>query len=433
MHTLKSGASVRTSAAQIPRSVAARRNGWSRYVQPSRLTTTLQRFPVTFAVLVPYVALILPLAIWNQNPSIGYIVGIGSIAVASCFTIELLTGPRSGRRYPSTNAVEYGRGIYKLAVASIIVSSAVSVLAAYSGKGSVAAQIGLVDGSGPISTLDSLVGGWGILAIGLLLTAYLGDQCSRRELFGNILVLVVGNLAEVYFTGRTAPQLEMITFLATILLLLGVIRVRVALVALVVVLVVWPTTFELRNQLRMEAGVTVDANVSAFDRIRFDEQIARAEVLEPPVTVDYDGVLQHPGVFEFLRFGLVPRVLDPDRKLVSTGLVLNVALGGSTTSAFTFLPVTNTYVLEGPVFLVIWYAALALFVLAVWRNGKSITPMRMMVLALVLSGPLGWFSTYPDRVIGVLQSLVSGIPLFVAVAMIHARSARRRRSVNEVE
>lgn len=373
---------------------------------------------MTFAIVTPYLVLILPPALWYQNPSTGFIARVGAIAVAGSLVTEWLLGVLTPARGPVRSTVaDYGRDLYRVGLFAILASALVGVLAAAAGVGSIQVQVGLATASRWLATANSLVGGWGIIGVGLLLAAYLAGTCSRAELLRALAVLVGGELVEAYLTALTAQLMALGTLLVTMALLLGLIRARVLVVVFLVALALWPAVFELRNEIRTAAGVAVDESVGAYDRLRFDEQIARADGLRVPLE------LGQPGIVDIVRYGVVPRALDPGRPQVSTGRLINVALGGGPTSAYSFLPVTTTYVLVGPAPLFAWYAGLALLVRLVWYEGRRLTPARTVILTVLMAGPLGWFSTYPDQVIGAIQTLVAGIPLFVVLALV--RSSRR--------
>lgn len=385
-----------------------------------------RRFPATFTLLAPYVLLILPTAFFYGNYEIWKLIGVTSIAVAGTFLPELLW-PRPKQSIPAHNADQYGRGLFVISLFSLLVSSVIGLAAAFFGKGSVAAQIGLTSGaSGALSTLDSFTSSWQITGSALLLAAYIGGQCTKKRLLLILLIPVGSKLVSVVFTQITAPFFEFASFLACLLLLLGVLRVRTFVIGLITVLIIWPTVFEIRNDLREQRNVAVDESVESFDRLRFDLQYGRAFEVTLPLNIEAPGVLLHPTPLDMVRYGIIPRVLDPDRAIVSTGIVLNMALGGSSTSSNSFGPVMNAYVLEGPVYLFLYYFTLAVCLNLIWKRGMKLTPVRLVLIALILSGPLGWFSSFPDRTIGMFQGLSAALPLFFILFLL--REQRRKKS-----
>lgn len=401
-------------------------DGWARYTNPSRFVAVYRRYPVTFALLAPYLMLILPPAFIFGNREVWFLIEVAAIALAGAFLLEFVEPKQKGPSAPTNTAGEYGRGLFYLSFFAIAVGSIVGAAAAYEGKGSVTAMIAMADSSGLIGAIDSLTNGWVVVGVGMLFAAYVGAQCTRRAALFTLAIAILGEAIAAYFTQRTAPLFAFVTFLVVMAVLLGVVRPRVVLVGILATLLLWPTVFELRNQLRLEQGVAVSDAVTAFDRLRFDLQFGRGAELKVPLDVDVPGFLRNPTPIDMLRYGTVPRFLDPERDLVSTGQVINVALGGGIASAYNFGPVTTAYVLEGPFYLFLYYFLLAVFFRRVWRQGTRITPMRVALVALVFNGPLGWFSTFPDTVISVLQSLVSAVPLFVVLHLLRHHQGRRR-------
>ena len=405
-----------------------REDGWERYNNPTELVSMYRRFPATFMVMAPYVLLIVPPAVAYGNLGVWFLIGVALIAIAGTSIPEFLGRAPKGVAIPTENVHEYGKNLFRLAIFAISVGSVIHAAAAFEGKGSIAAQAGLVEASsGLVGAIDSSTKGWVIVGVGLLFAAYVGGQCSRKGMFLTLSIAVVAELMASYFTQITAPLLELVTFLSMMALLLGVVRARVVLIGALITLVIWPTVFEFRNELRASEGVWVSDEVTAFDRLRFDLQFADAQEIQVPLDVDVPGILQHPTLIDILRFGLIPRFLDPDRDQVSTGVVVNVALGGARTSARTFGPVTTLYVLEGPLYLFLYYFALSVYVSLLWRRGTRVTPIRLGLLALAMDGPLGWFSTFPDATIGMVQGAISAIPLFACLLMFR-RSEQKKRN-----
>ncbi len=392
--------------------------GWERFNSPSALVARYRRYPATFSVLAPYLLLILPPAFVFGNSGVWFLIGVALVAIAGTLIAEWIL-PRPKDLVSTTNVDEYGRALLYLGFCAIAVSSVVGVAAASAGKGSIAVQVGLEQVSpGIITNIDSLVEGWVVVGAGLMFAVHIGGQCTRKVLLISLSVAVFSKVMTAYLTQRTAPLLEFITFIAMMALLLGVVRARTIVVGILATLIIWPTVFEMRNELRVVEGVRVSQVVTAFDRLRFDLQFARAQGLQIPLDIEVPGLLQHPTPIDILRFGLIPRFVDRDRDMVSTGVVINVALGGSDASAYTFGPVTTAYVLEGPLYLFSYYLLLAVLLNLIWRGGTQVTPVRFVLLALVLSGPLGWFSTFPETIIGVLQNLVSALPLLVLLPIL---------------
>lgn len=405
------------------------KSGWQPFSDINKVTKLYQKFPATFALLTPYVFLIIPPAFFFGNPDVWFLIGVATLALIGTLTADVFSLARKNKIVSRTTAIEYGPGLFWLAFIIISLSSLIGVASAYSGVGSVAVQIGIANtSSGYLGLIDSLIRGWDIIGLGILCAVYIGRQCSRKSFFLVVLIPIISNMLSAILTQRTAPLFDLVTFLAVLFLLLGIVKLKFVLMAIIVTLIVWPAVFDARNELRIEEGVRVSESVEAFDRIRFDLQFARAQELESPLNIEVPTHLVHPSAIDILRFGLIPRIFDPNREVISTGQVINFALGGTLTSAFTFGPVTTAYVLEGPIYVAIYYFLLAVIVNLIWKSGSQITPIRIILLALVLYGPLGWFSTFPDAIMGTLQSTVSSIPILFVLLVLHHKN--RTRSMN---
>ena len=392
---------------------------WESFKNPSRISSLYRRFPTTMWIATPYLILFLPPAFLFGNPGKWFLVKVAAIALMGTFIVDLLMSSANQRAVYSEYSPKYGRPLFLLAFTATSISTLISVAASFLGKGSVAAQTGAISSSaGFIGILDSLTNHWAEAGVGLAVAAGLFHACSKGEMVTTILIAVTGSLITAYNTQITNPLFSRIAFIAFFLLLFGLIRFRTILIGIAITLVAWGPIFEIRNQLRTDAGVYVSEIVTAYDRIRFDLQFAKGQELPSPLEVYAPGILQNPTPLDILQYGFVPRFLNPDRDIVSTGHLINIALGGSETSAYTFGPITTLYVLEGAGFVFLYYAAIALFINIIWNVGNYPSPVQIMILALALSGPIGWFSTQPDALIAFFQSLVASVPLLIALAFI---------------
>ncbi|MGC4794316.1 hypothetical protein ACLQ3H_09390 [Micromonospora saelicesensis] len=187
----------------------------------------------------------------------------------------------------------------------------------------------------------------------------------------------------------------------------------------VVLLLAWPTLFAVRNDIRVEGGVSVADDVSAQDRMRLDLQLAHAAEYDVPVDVG------QPGPSEFVRYGLVPRILDADRPTISTGALINQYLGGSATSSYSFLALGNVYFLVGWLGVPVYFAGWAALALLLLRARGAPGPIRLSLFCFVLAGPLLWSSGYPDAMIAFLQHTVAALPVFVLLLLLKKRMPGR--------
>jgi hypothetical protein len=197
-----------------------------------------------------------------------------------------------------------------------------------------------------------------------------------------------------------------LTFVCSLGAVVGVIRARHVVIAMAVLFLAWPSLFALRNEIRQAGGVVVSHQVTAATRLRVDLQMSRLSRYEVPVDVG------QPGIMEALRYGIVPRIVDRDRPPMATGAKINVFLGGSPTSAYSFLAIGNVYFLDGLAGVVIYYSVFSAAAVVLLRRWTSAGPFSLCLLGFVIAGPLSWTSTYPDAAIGTLQSILAATPVF---------------------
>lgn len=416
------GSAAHPAAARAAdRETAAGSSPFDRYVNTGTVSRLLRRAPVTTQLAIPYSILILPQALLYGNEHITFILGVLGLALAGCLPVEALvrTRRRDELLVISRGRLEsYGGMLRIVALLACAVGQVSGIVSASFGVGTVAAQLGLIRPLTPVGPLLSIFSTWTVSGAALLVAAYLAGRLTRRALHLCFLAVIVLESVRTAITTITASLISLTVYLVILGIFAGTLRLRTCVLAVVAVLLVWPTVYELRNAIRQESGVHVSASVDAFERLRYDQQISRAaDILEVPIDIG------QPDLQDTLRYGLVPRFLDPDRPTLATGNRINVFLGGSETSSFTFLPVTTLYVLQGPFATVAFYALLAMVLAVALRSGSRLTPGRLVTFGLVSAGPLSWFAGYPDSTIGCLQGLVAALPL---LAVLHF--ARRRRT-----
>lgn len=390
--------------------------------RPGRLLPRIFRcYPVSLVVLAPFLLLIIPTAVLYRNPELGFLlrlVGLALLGSALVETAALIFGrpDHQWRRGLQRANAQYPR-IYGVARVVAVVSVLASLLGAYVGRGTIVAQVSgdLPDSS--LAPITALVSGWNALACALLIASHLGGHISIRKLYGWLALLTAVEVVLATMTARSAPLMGFISFVAAAGVICGVIRVRYLVVTAALLFLVWPAMFEIRNAIRTDHGVAVSEQVTAGDRARLDLQLAPLADISVPVD------LSRPGLADYLRYGVLPRVVDPDRPALSTGQAINQYLGGGPTSAYTFLSIGNIYLFEGPTGVVVFHGVWAAVVgfLLRWRGAPG--PFRLSILCLILTNPLLWSSTYPDSMISLVQHTVSVLPVFYVLV-----TTRRRPS-----
>lgn len=382
----------------------------------------LRHYPITILVAAPYALLFVPMAVFNANPQTAFILRLVSAALIGTLLVETAAGmarprPRWRPGIAAVNASHCHQ--YLVARLVAVVSIAASITGARAGQGTIFTQLGAEVAASPVARVAALSAGWFYLAFALLLSSFLGGLANRTMVLGWIGLLVAGQLTTAALTGITSPLFGFLSFVAGAGAICGLFRVREVVILGVVLLLAWPTLFALRNDIRVDGGVSVAYDVSAQDRMRLDLQLAHAAEYDVPVDVG------QPGPGEFVRYGLVPRILDADRPAISTGALINKYLGGSATSSYSFLALGNVYFLAGwpgvPAYFAGW-AALALLLL---RARGAPGPIRISLFCFVLAGPLLWSSGYPDAMIAFLQHTVAALPVFALLLLLKKRMPGR--------
>lgn len=381
---------------------------------PLRLgTEILQRYPVSALMIAPYVALILPQAIWYENPKIGFIgyllaLGFGAAVLIETAMLTIRAPYRNDADRVAANS-RYPR-IARVAVAVAAIGTGADVIKVIAGGGTIETQLTGRVAASPVVALMSPLGSWKYLGLALITSACLGGLMARKRYYRWLAIMAGAQVLVASYTAITAPLAAFVSAAALSGLMFGLIRARVVLAIGIALIAAWPTIYEVRNDLRREQGILVAEDLSAAERLRFDEQIVAADGYEVPARVP--GVI---GPVEVLRYGLLPRALDSDRPILATGSLLSDYVGGSGTNAVSFLPLGTVYFLEGPAGPVVLYGAAALVFMLLLRTGGGPGPVRLMMLYLAIAGPLSWTSSYPESLVGYVQSLVGMVPVIVTL------------------
>ncbi|MBM7080198.1 hypothetical protein [Micromonospora humida] len=392
-----------------PRAVRPSRGARSRR-QRELVGGLLRCYPVSFLVLAPYALLIFPMAVFYDNPQTGFIVLLVGLALLGSVSVETL-GLFFGRPDPQWRqgmrqaTARYPR-IYPVARLVTLTSIAADLLGTYLGRGSIVAQISGELSDAPMVALTKLFSGWGALGFALLVASHLGGRLSRGKLYGWLAALVTTQAVVTMLTALTAPLVAFLFFVVSAGVVCGVFRLRYLLLGTVVMVLLWPAIFEYRNEIRQDQGIEVSDAVTAVDRIRLDRQLTLVAGIEVPVD------LGQPGLVDHLRYGLVPRIVDPDRPALSTGQQINQFLGGGPTSASNFLLLGNIWFFDGPVGVLGVHAFWAGFVALLLRWRARPGPARLSLFCLVCSDVLLWSGTYPESTIAFLQHVVSAMTVF---------------------
>lgn len=395
-----------------------------RLVVRSRLAGFVREYPVTFSVVAPFSVLIILPALIFSNEHTGFIVKIYLIAMGASIFGEILVkilswffgarGTRFERLIAAQRTVSpwVSRAAWRVGLLTLVLASLAKIVGAQAGVGTIESQVagGEAGAAGAVASIAALAAGMDVVGLGLVIWARAMGAVSKRAFGWTLISATAVAFVHAVMLAVTAPAFKFVVVMVVSLLFVGLLRVRTTVLILLLVLVAWPALYAVRNEARADQGVEVSQEVSAYDRLRYDLQVADAAEL----TAGQD-IGQVTG-WEVFRYGLVPRVFDPDRPPLNTGMLINTELlGGAETSSATFLPVATAYVLVGVRGMIILYFSLALVPLLLLGVRRSIGPWSFSAMTTFNAAALGWFSVYPASVVLFLQNLVYLTVIIVAV------------------
>lgn len=386
--------------------------------QPVKIASSLLRpslgYPVTQLLALQYMGLAVFPAVLNDNPYLPFILSLVAVALLTSALVEWLSGrARRGHRRVRTANYPSSLSIWTITLAGAFATIAAPLL----GASTYSTQVGLTAAS-PVTTLLTPFVPWLLFGCGFALACWRAGLMSRKATILLLGIALLVQLVAVLNIGRTAGLMNFALALGAACGLVGFFRPRWLWVGLAVAVLAWPLLFGLRNSTRQEAAGLANgptSTVTAQDRLREDLLLSQAAVYGQSLDVP------QPSAIDIIRFGLVPRLLDPSRGELPSGTALNAAVGGSSSSALTFTTLGTLWSLNGSFAGVMAYVSIA--AAAMGFVCRRITPTRM-ALAMLLVYHLIWIeSTYPDNVAAVLQGFIS---LAAASAIVAALRNRTR-------
>ncbi|MEU8262037.1 hypothetical protein AB0C02_15605 [Micromonospora sp. NPDC048999] len=399
---------------------AGRRTG-AREGRPraSRLIWLLEFYPVSAVVLAPYAILVVPMAVLYHNPRIGFIFMLLGLALSGTVVVETVFRGRMNRRGQWQRGLAEANArhprLFLIARLVTVGSIVADLVGASEGRGTIFTQITGEVAQSRLALATSLFTGWRYLALALLVASFVGGFVGRYAFLLWAAALVAAQVILVLLTAKSEPLISYLSFIVAVTAICGVIRPRFAVIMMAALFLAWPTLYTVRNEVRVDGGVQVAQDVTAGDRLRFDRQVTLADEFDVPVDLD------QPGLADVVRYGLVPRLFDADRAPISIGNTINMYLGGSSTSAYSFLTLGTVYFLEGWWGVMLFYTSWAILASVLLRVGRAPGPVRLSLFALVIGGPLLWTSAYPDAMIGFLQYSVAASPVLLLIYLIRRR------------
>jgi hypothetical protein len=375
------------------------------------------RYPVTLLLGLQYLPLAVFPAIVNRNPYLPFILSVVAAGLATSFVVErlfqrraLLAEPAKGIRYPKPASCW---------LVAVIGAGAV-ILDGSLGGGSYATQVGTTVAS-PLTTLLTPLVPWLLFGCGFAFASWRAGVMSRWSTTLLIAFAVVVELIATLTIAILAPLMELGFAIAGSLVLVGFFRPRWLWVGLAVAVLVWPVLYAARNATRQQVSATyIDPQADPTSRLREDLLLEQASIFGQSLHV------AQPGPIDILRFGLVPRFLDPGRGDFVAGKALNTAVGGSSNSSLTFTLLGTLWSLNGG------YAGVVIYVICVAGAFslvvRRLSPARVAFAILMISNLLWIEGIYPANLTGMLQGLVS-----LAVALGLAMQLGTRRIAGDLD
>lgn len=373
--------------------------------------SSLQQFVVTILLGSQSFLLIVAPALLKQTEPLGLIIGVCAVATAVAFYVELLLRPLRPSSRPSRYvSLGSARAVFAIGVVA-------TVAAALSGRSSYAVQVGLAEES-PLGRFFTPFSVWLLFGVGLHFWLLKRERVSRRQA---VAVAAVACAVQLWVGLQLAILGASAAFIVTVMvmaLLGGVIRLRVLVVTLLVIPLLWPPLYGLRDELRRQiSGAT--AAVSADDalgRLQLDEQMAVMERLVPlPVG------LEPPPLGLLIRTGLIPGFLDRDRPPLDTGTRMSVALGGSPTNSQSATVLGNVFIFGGWFGVIFFSSSVAIVMALLLRRAN---PWAVIAAGLVYWYALSFNASYPDVIPKVLQAAESMLICYLFVNALSARASR---------
>ncbi|MEV0806075.1 hypothetical protein [Micromonospora sp. NPDC050200] len=386
----------------------------------SRLTWLLQLYPVSAVILAPYAILVVPMAVLYDNPHTGFIAMLLGLALSGTVVVETVFRGRTDKRDQWQRGLADANAghprLFLIARLVTVVSIVADLVGASEGRGTIFTQIAGEVAQSPLALATSLFTGWRYLALALLVASFAGGLVGRYAFLLWVAALVATQVLLVLLTAKSEPLFSYLSFIVAVTAICGVIRPRFLVIMMAALFLAWPALYTVRNEIRVDGGVEVEQDMTATDRLRFDQQVTRAAEYDVPVDLD------QPGLADVVRYGLVPRLFDTERAPLSIGYAINMYLGGTSTSAYSFLTLGTVYFLDGWSGVVLFYAGWAIVASLLLRVGGAPGPVRLSLFALVIGGPLLWTSAYPDTMIGFLQYSVAASPVLLLIHLIRHRA-----------
>jgi hypothetical protein len=377
-----------------------------------RRTLLIEKFPITIFFGLEYGTLVVLPAIMHHTSPFTLIIAICAVGTATPFFIEALRCPLGPR---TVRPIEVSPDS---AILIILVGWIAAIVGSITGG---IAYVNQTTSASPshLAAAFTPLADWLIIGTALVMTQTARGLMSRKL---TRLVILISFVLELALSLRAAILSSVITYVIVVTflaLVLGLIRWRWVVVALITVPVVLPTLYNFKTQERSNLSQTAETgqNADYGQRLRLDLELA--QVADFPTIPAHN--IDPPSLPTLLLFGLVPRMFDQSRGTLHTGENLSAALGGSPTSSDSMTSFGYAYVVDG------WTGVLVYSGLAALVTGMVIRrrgPWGVALLALVVQNCLLIEQPYPDMLAGLLQGCVSWAAALAAVQFLEKKAPK---------
>lgn len=270
----------------------------------------------------------------------------------------------------------------------------------------------------PMYTAARMLTSLAPLCLGMVVySEYFGHISRKRAWVSAITILASAMLASLSAGYLSGFLPEAVTFLV-LGTLTGMLGRRTLGAGLIMVLVLIPVAFGIRDDVRESAGVGRSSQiVGPFERFRVDSQISLLDRATP------SSWLELPELSLYVRTAVVPRLLDPERPTLGIAQQMNYALGYSNANNVSFGNYGTVFWLFGMGGVVIVAGTLgALFGLGV----RSFEHIWGLAVICGVARPAVWpEATFPNYLVGLSQfwilSLVAVSVAYLCDLMTRAR------------
>ena len=281
----------------------------------ARFVRFFSRFPISAVFFAQYLAFVVYPEVRSPTGSAGIIFLLVVVGVGGALWTEVLLS-RLAVRGPKHDY----RPTRRLILLVFVIGAAASLVALAAGAGTYEVQIG-TRSVGAAASLATPFIQWKNFGVWLAIWSSRSESVSKRFALTLFALSVVLDLY-LSFVSAIFGSFFATTFVTLVLAVVaGLVRLRSLAIAAVLVALLWPPLFNLRNQRRVEAGANVAelGTDPSLNRLELNKYFVELRVIES------GGRRPQVDLLKELRFGFIPRTFDSGRGNLSTANALSIA------------------------------------------------------------------------------------------------------------